>query len=124
MERRDPEAGTPLNKQELAILAAIAVHGSDGNTLAELLNMPPYAIKIHKYNIARKLRVAGRCTRTTTASIAVAFRTGLLNTLPAFALPSEEYRLARAANPYLIRHDNGTVQTINTWRQPGTGGKR
>jgi DNA-binding CsgD family transcriptional regulator len=123
MQRRDPEPGMPLSKQELAVLTAIAGHGSDGDTIAAILNIPPFAIKTHKHNIARKLGVSGRCTRTAAASVAVGFRTGLLNTLPPFAAPTEEYRLARAANPYVIRHDNGTPETINTWRSPETGGK-
>jgi hypothetical protein len=126
MGRRDPAPDTPLSKQELAVLTAIAIHGSDGFTLAAILDMPPYAVKICKYNIARKLGVSGRCSRPTAGAVAVALRTGLLNksTLPPFANPTEEYRAARTAKPYLIRHDDGTHETINSWLRPRTGDKQ
>lgn len=122
----NPEPGTPLGKQELAVLIAIATHGSDGDTLAELLHLQPPTVKTHKHNIARKLGVSGVCAATTAASVAVAFRTGLLSksVLPPFAVPSPEYWRQREANPYVIRHEDGTTETRNTWRRPKTGDKK
>lgn len=122
----NPEPGTPLGKQELAVLIAIATHGSDGDTLAELLHVQPLTIKTHKHNIARKLGVSGQVQATTAACVAVGFRTGLLSksVLPPFAVPSPEYRRKREADPYVVRHEDGTTETRNTWLRPKTGDKQ
>lgn len=123
---RNPEPGTPLGKQEFAVLIAIATHGSDGDTLAELLHVAPLTIKTHKHNIARKLGVSGNVQATTAAMVAVAFRTGILtkSIMPPFAVPSDQYRAQREANPYVIRHEDGTTETRNTWLRSRTGDKQ
>lgn len=109
--------GLPLTEREIQILATIATHGSDGKTIARLLNLHHLTVKSHKDRIARKLGIANSCAQTTAACIAVAFRTGILtrNILPPFAAPTDLYAAQRAANPYLIRHPDGTVETVNTW---------
>lgn len=113
MASKRPRLGANLGNRELAVLFAIVEHGGNSRELGRILGLGELTVKTHKANIARKLGTSGLGS-STSASVAVAFRSGLLNEIPSLAKPDPEYVAWRIHNPYTVRYEDGDVE-FNPW---------
>jgi DNA-binding CsgD family transcriptional regulator len=105
----------PLTRMELHVLTAIVEHGGGNSRLAKLLSVSVGTVKTHKHNIAVKFGT-NNLGSSTSASVAIAFRSGLLNgAVCPFSLPSPEYRSQRQAAPYTARYADGSAEEMHTW---------
>lgn len=109
--------GQPLSPAEYRIVRAMVEVGGNVRNLAFELRLDPSTVRSHQYHAAIKLGTAG-LSSTASATVAEAFRRGILREVRSLQEPTTEYRMQRMIDPYVVRHLDGTRDLKQPWARP------